>query len=79
MIKYELFKDWIFIIMDYMCKKYGLYDLNVFWCWVDQGKVEKVWNGVYCKIDVSLSSLVDYFVIVNYIYELFYVFIYIVF
>lgn len=69
MTKYELPKDRILITTDYMRKKYGSYDPNVFRRWVDQGKVEKVRNGVYCNTDVSPSSLVDYFVIANHIYE----------
>lgn len=69
MTKYELPKDRIFITTDYMRKKYGSYDPNIFRRWVNQGKVEKVRNGVYRNTDFSPSSLVDYFVIANHIYE----------
>jgi predicted transcriptional regulator of viral defense system len=69
MSKYELPKDRIFITTDYMRKKYGSYDPNIFRRWVDQGKVEKLRNGVYRNTDFKPSSLVDYFVIANHIYE----------
>lgn len=68
MAKYELPKDRILITTDYMRKKYGSYDPNVFRRWVDQGKVEKVRNGVYCKTDFKANSLVDYFFIAHRVY-----------
>lgn len=65
MAKYELPKDRIFITTDYMRKKYGKYDPNVFRRWMDQGKVEKVRNGVYRSLDSVLESDWDRYVIAN--------------
>ncbi|MEL6273694.1 MAG: hypothetical protein AAFU03_01140 [Bacteroidota bacterium] len=39
---YVLPKDRTFITPDYMRKRYGKYDPNIFRRWVEQGKVEKV-------------------------------------
>lgn len=69
MTKYELPKDRTFITTDYMRKRYGAYDPNIFRRWVDQGKVEKVRNGVYRSSDIKPNSLVDFFFVANHIYE----------
>ncbi|NBC05807.1 MAG: hypothetical protein GVY26_01285 [Bacteroidetes bacterium] len=65
MSKYELPKDRTLITTDYMRKKYGKYDPNIFRRWVDQGKVEKVRNGVYRFSDSVLESDWDRYVIAN--------------
>ena len=65
MAKYELPKDRIFITTDYMRKKYGKYDPNIFRRWVDQGKVEKVRNGVYRSSDSVMQSDWDRYVIAS--------------
>ena len=47
MTKYELPTDREFITTDYMRKKYGKYDPNIFQRWAQQGKVKKVKNGIH--------------------------------
>jgi predicted transcriptional regulator of viral defense system len=65
MAKYELPKGRTFITTDYMRKRYGAYDPNIFRRWVDQGKVEKVRNGVYRSSDYVLESDWDRYAIAN--------------
>jgi predicted transcriptional regulator of viral defense system len=48
-----------------MRKKYGSYDPNIFRRWVDQGKVEKVRNGVYRSTDIVMESDWDRYVIAS--------------
>lgn len=55
----------MFITTDYMRKKYGTYDPNVFRRWVEQGKVEKLRNGVYRCSDSVLESDWDRYVMAN--------------
>lgn len=65
MPKYELPKDRVFITTDYMRKKYGKYDPNIFQRWAEQGKVEKVRNGVYRSSDLIIESDWDRYVVAN--------------
>ncbi|MEM8528207.1 MAG: hypothetical protein AAGG68_26420 [Bacteroidota bacterium] len=69
MSKYQLPQDRMFITTDYMRKKYGRYDPNIFQRWMKQGKVEKVRNGVYLQTAFKPESFVNYFTIANSIYE----------
>lgn len=65
MNKYELPQDRVFITTDYMRKRYGKYDPNIFKRWTQQGKVEKVRNGVYRNVDSVLRGNWDRYVIAN--------------
>lgn len=53
----------MFITTDYMRKRYGRYDPNVFKRWEQAGEVEKVRNGLYRSNEQSIESDLDRFVI----------------
>lgn len=63
--KYEVPTDRVFITTDYMRKKYGKYDPNIFKRWVEQGKVEKVRNGLYRSAATRMKSDLDRFALAN--------------
>lgn len=65
MAKYILPQDRTFITTDYMRKRYGQYDPNIFQRWTKQGKVKKVRNGVYRATDVVMRSEWDHYLIAN--------------
>ncbi|MEM0992828.1 MAG: hypothetical protein AAF847_07270 [Bacteroidota bacterium] len=69
MRKYEFPTDRTFITTDYMRKKYGKYDPNIFQRWTRQGKVKKIRNGLYRNTDFKPSNTVNYFTVANYTYE----------
>ncbi|MEL6669297.1 MAG: hypothetical protein AAFP08_10035, partial [Bacteroidota bacterium] len=46
-------------------KRYGKYDPNVFKRWQEQGKVEKIRNGLYLSSSFEHYSEVDTFKIAN--------------
>ncbi|MEM9836157.1 MAG: hypothetical protein AAF828_06625 [Bacteroidota bacterium] len=69
MSKYELPTDRVFITTDYMRKKYGTYDPNIFKRWTEQGRVEKVKNGLYMVDEFNPIHDVEYFSIANRVYE----------
>lgn len=48
-----------------MRKQYGQYDPNIFKRWTQQGKVEKVKNGLYRNTEISLKSDWDRFAVAN--------------
>ncbi|MEO0789474.1 MAG: hypothetical protein AAFY36_12465 [Bacteroidota bacterium] len=50
-------------------KRYGKYDPNVFKRWQEQGKVEKIRNGLYLSSSFEHYSEVDTFKIANRLYE----------
>ncbi|MEL6355396.1 MAG: hypothetical protein AAFQ37_00535 [Bacteroidota bacterium] len=66
---YVLPKDRTFITPDYMRKRYGKYDPNIFRRWVEQGKVEKVRNGLYFTNEFDPIHDVEFFSIANELYE----------
>ncbi|PHI21306.1 hypothetical protein CEQ90_02590 [Lewinellaceae bacterium SD302] len=74
--KYKIPKDRIFITTDYMRKRYGRFDPNVFKRWEAKGEVEKVRNGLYRSIDPPIVSDMDRFIIANSIQEPSYVSLY---
>lgn len=69
MTKYKIPKDRIFITTDYMRKRYGRFDPNVFKRWEAKGEVEKVRNGLYLKGSYKPFHDVDYFSIANEMYQ----------
>lgn len=67
--KYEVPTDRVFITTDYMRKKYGRFDPNVFKRWEKKGLVEKVRNGLYLNGEWNPFHDVDYYSIANELYD----------
>ena len=50
-------------------KRYGKYDPNVFKRWQEEGKVEKIRNGLYLNNDYELHSNTDRYKIAYELYS----------
>lgn len=66
--KYEI-PDRPFITTDYMRKRYGKFDPNVFKRWEKDEKVEKIRNGLYLNDDFELRGDMDRFLIAQKMYQ----------
>lgn len=69
MSKYEVPTDRAFITTDYMRKRYGDYDPNVFKRWQKKGLVEKVRNGLYLNGEWDIRGDLDRFLVAQKIYQ----------
>lgn len=66
--KYEI-PDYPFITTDYMRKRYGRFDPNVFKRWERGNKVQKIRNGLYHNEAYEIIGSVGMFSIANQIYD----------
>ncbi|MEM6396019.1 MAG: hypothetical protein AAF741_06700 [Bacteroidota bacterium] len=64
----EFPEDWTFITPQLLRKRYGQFDPNVFKRWQDQGKVEKVRNGLYRRTAHEMRGELDRYSIAYQIY-----------
>ena len=70
MSKYVFPEEKTFIRPVDMRKRYGEnYDPNIFKRWADEGRVEKLRNGLYLNKDFNLKGNLDYFIVARDLYE----------